>query len=160
MSALRIQLVPLVLVNVVRDVYLEAQRSSGQPMARHEERLFCRLERPLAKCFAMVEKSSYSKKWEAISREVEAIQGLINQAWDGEDVDSAELFSALLSLVADTHHQMPSGEKRYWWGKLLEALQAVYELVDPDLNENEKIERGAALGERMRAVIWNGGRAA
>jgi hypothetical protein len=93
------------------------------------------------------------KKYRAYLKKLNETQAALDEAIPPDrEANTAELLNALLVLVADTTDQIPK-ERRFKWTSMLQALQELYEIVDPDLS-SEKIDSGVVLGERIRDVIY------
>lgn len=99
------------------------------------------------------------KKDEWYSRKIEEMRAILRSAWDSDTVPTVEVISALLALVDDVAEQIPTVrphliDQKAEWVRMLELIQSLYELHDPDLALDIAGAKGGDVAERFKEVIW------
>lgn len=90
------------------------------------------------------------------ARQVESMRAEISKGWEGETVNATAFLASVITVVAEAEEQLPDraayAPHREAWGALHSALARLYEIFDPEYEDEAGIHHGASVGERMVPV--------
>lgn len=146
MSALRRQILPLLLIEAVIDSI--EKNAVDTDAARGPLEM---VRSALNLCHAQLKFYNIARL--KVDGQLTAFQGVVKEAWVDEHVSTGEIVSACVDLAAEVAAQAPP-MKVAAWEALESALFMLYELIDPDLTDEKAIHRGSAIGAKFKGVCW------
>lgn len=146
MSALRKQIVPLLLIEVVLDS-IEKNTIDLTVAQGHIDRVRRAVDAGHASLAAHYDIARLNVK-----PEIDRLQRIVGETWLLDTITTGEIVNACICVAADVAHQAPPSKKPAW-EEIEGSLHELYLLIDPDLEDNPSIDRGVTVGEKFMEVV-------